>query len=56
MPNNGQHTLMMETETASETLDTNTTLTWLMDQEDFIVYCHHEILKLKISHSIISGD
>jgi hypothetical protein len=31
-------------ERVSETFDTNTALTWLITQEDFIMYCHYEKL------------
>jgi hypothetical protein len=47
---------VMQTETASEMLDTNSTLTWLSTQEDLIVYCHHENLKPYIDLILLSGD
>jgi hypothetical protein len=33
--------MMMETETVSEMLDTNSTLTWLSTHENLTVYCHN---------------
>jgi hypothetical protein len=37
--------LMMETETVSEPSGTNSTLAWLIAQDNFIVYCRQERLK-----------
>jgi hypothetical protein len=38
-------TLMMEDETVSETLDINSILTWLIAQDNFIAFSHHESFK-----------
>jgi hypothetical protein len=49
----GQSPMM---ETVSETSDTNSTLTWLIAQEDFVVHCHPEGFKSYVTVEHIPGS
>jgi hypothetical protein len=45
-------TLRMEAETVSEMLDCKTILTWLITQDDFLAYSHHE--SFRSSNSVLT--